>query len=260
MKSARNLPLSTNSRGFTLIELLVVIAIISILAAILFPVFARAREQARRASCQSNLKQIGIAMAMYTQDYDEAYPAGAMGGATDTASNRWYDVVNPYVKSKQQVWICPTAGPLVRYGGTEVAGYKYGGYAYNVGGASIQRDPYTGIANVRLGNGFGLNGGQYTPTDNPVKLSLVAMPAETILASDPSGIEHDEFPYRGDFLYGWHNIAYLPMLHGGPFDKSSAALIANPDGGGNYLYADGHVKYHQVTYMNANRRLFNVVK
>src|SRR3954449_5967067 len=60
--------------GFTLIELLVVIAIIAIMAAILFPVFAQAREQARKASCQSNLKQLGLGLAMYTQDYDETYP------------------------------------------------------------------------------------------------------------------------------------------------------------------------------------------
>lgn len=63
-------------RAFTLIELLVVIAIITLLAAILFPVFARARENARRSSCQSNLKQIGIGIAQYTQDYDEKMPLG----------------------------------------------------------------------------------------------------------------------------------------------------------------------------------------
>src|SRR5689334_5202516 len=68
--------------GFTLIELLVVIAIIAILAAILFPVFARARENARRASCQSNLKQIGLGIMMYTQDYDETFPRSAIGGFT----------------------------------------------------------------------------------------------------------------------------------------------------------------------------------
>jgi prepilin-type N-terminal cleavage/methylation domain-containing protein len=83
-------------RGFTLIELLVVIAIIAILAAILFPVFAQAREAARKTTCTSNLKQVGIAIMMYTQDYDESYPWGAsnLGATTIT----WYDLAEPYVK------------------------------------------------------------------------------------------------------------------------------------------------------------------
>ena len=83
-------------KGFTLIELLVVIAIIAILAAILFPAFARARENARRASCQSNLKQIGLGFAQYTQDYDEQYPPV---GAADASG--WANTLQPYLKSIQ---------------------------------------------------------------------------------------------------------------------------------------------------------------
>ena len=79
-----------NKKGFTLIELLVVIAIIAILAAILFPVFAKAREKARQTSCLSNLKQMGTATAMYVQDYDETFPSG----------ENLHDKVYPYLKSE----------------------------------------------------------------------------------------------------------------------------------------------------------------
>ena len=89
--------------GFTLIELLVVIAIIAILAAILFPVFARARENARRASCSSNLKQIGLGVMQYTQDYDESYPTRRRN--SDGAI--WSQLIQPYVKSTQ-LFKCPS--------------------------------------------------------------------------------------------------------------------------------------------------------
>src|SRR5919204_5425134 len=104
MRQARHKP------GFTLIELLVVIAIIAILAAILFPVFAQAREKSRAASCASNLKQIGLAYHMYAQDYDETIVPGANHNARykDTDPRCWwYGLLEPYVKN-EGVFRCPS--------------------------------------------------------------------------------------------------------------------------------------------------------
>ncbi|MGB9607192.1 MAG: type II secretion system protein, partial [bacterium] len=97
-------------RGFTLIELLVVIAIIAILAAILFPVFSRAREQARKTACLSNLKQIGNALLMYTQDWDERLPVCSTWCAWPDPNNnlQYYQRLQPYVKN-WQIWACPSA-------------------------------------------------------------------------------------------------------------------------------------------------------
>src|SRR6187401_2552257 len=98
-----------HKQGFTLIELLVVIAIIAILAAILFPAFARARENARRASCQSQLKQIGLGIAQYTQDYDEKYPLVYVcyDGTCNSDYQYWQGLVQPYMKSTQ-IFVCPS--------------------------------------------------------------------------------------------------------------------------------------------------------
>ncbi len=105
--------------GFTLIELLVVIAIIAILAAILFPVFARAREKARQASCSSNVKQLMLAVIMYKQDYDEKNvydrmattdaptPTGPYASTYSSNFYFWKDILDPYVKN-DQLWICPS--------------------------------------------------------------------------------------------------------------------------------------------------------
>lgn len=104
----------SNEKGFTLIEILVVIAIIAILAAILFPVFSRARENARRASCQSNLKQLGLGVMMYVQDYDGRFPLyrylddpGATCSGAGCTYEYWCQTIDPYIRNKQ-VWVCPS--------------------------------------------------------------------------------------------------------------------------------------------------------
>ncbi len=120
-------------KGFTLIELLVVIAIIAILAAILFPVFARAREKARQTSCLSNLKQFGLGLMMYAQDYDEMLPVRAYTGTdlvypngTTGTTYLWYHMLYPYLKNWQMMQ-CPSSSQ--RYDG----GYHpMGGYGGNV--------------------------------------------------------------------------------------------------------------------------------
>ena len=105
------------ARGFTLIELLVVIAIISILAAILFPVFARAREKARQASCQSNTRQLGLGILMYAQDSDETLPPTAASDGT-----LWPSLVNPYLRN-DKIRLCPSDSldTLNSYGLNEIA-------------------------------------------------------------------------------------------------------------------------------------------
>jgi len=114
------------TRGFTLIELLVVIAIIAILAAILFPVFARAREKARQASCLSNVKQLGLANLMYLQDYDETYPIGmtSVGFANGVSV---LERCEPYIKN-QQLSRCPSnAAGAVDFSAISGLGrYSYG--------------------------------------------------------------------------------------------------------------------------------------
>lgn len=137
-------PNRSNSRGFTLIELLVVIAIIAILAAILFPVFAQARAQARKVSSLSNIKQQDLALLMYAQDYDEAYICewpfnnfwGQTGPAAFDGNHTFHPYLNPYIKNKD-IWKAPGSGSEVVvsqnvYGTSDAQGWDSsltGGYA-----------------------------------------------------------------------------------------------------------------------------------
>lgn len=118
-------------RGFTLIELLVVIAIIAILAAILFPVFARAREKARQSSCLSNTKQIMLANLQYAQDYDEMFIPGALPYASPSNANEWFEILQPYINNTQ-IMTCPSSRSYPQGYGWN---YQNFGYYYNSHGS-----------------------------------------------------------------------------------------------------------------------------
>src|SRR3569833_3689325 len=161
-------------RAFTQIELLVVIAIIAILAAILFPVFARAREAARTTSCRSNLKQIATVFAMYAQDFDETMPPWRRV-ATFNLSDLYPNIVSPYIKNGVDpvtgnlgaVWACHSSkGSLTSVSNT---------YAYN----------YYGVGGTAPINGVGISS-SFAPFDGaayarPAALAVLGRPAETIL-------------------------------------------------------------------------------
>jgi prepilin-type N-terminal cleavage/methylation domain-containing protein/prepilin-type processing-associated H-X9-DG protein len=208
-------------RGFTLIELLVVIAIIAILASILFPVFARARENARRSSCMSNQKQIGLGVMQYAQDYDEKMPpvftctdADCNGSVVDY----WQTLVQPYLKSTQ-IFVCPSdSDPGSMYSST-VPSYKYS-YASNsvrilgnsdCDGATPITPPlmYASVA-----------GGK-----SPTSLAAIDEVATTILAVD-SKKDNAEVSV-------WTKT-----------DLCSGSTVANRHlDGTNFMFCDGHVKW-----------------
>ncbi len=205
-------------RGFTLIELLVVIAIIAILAAILFPVFAKAREKARQTSCLSNEKQLGLGFLQYAQDYDEFYPGRNIG---DKASN-WAYAIYPYVKSVG-VYQCPDAStPLDSY----VYNYRITNYIYT-GTATIGTPLAAFVASA---NTVVLFEGQGGPTAALGPLGTPRNPSTDPLAglNGDNGWEIGKScnsPYQVGI--SWHD---------------PAATQDSPMNRLNYLAADGHVK------------------
>jgi prepilin-type N-terminal cleavage/methylation domain-containing protein/prepilin-type processing-associated H-X9-DG protein len=129
-------------RGFTLIELLVVIAIIAILAAILFPVFARAREKARQSSCLSNVKQIMTGVMMYAQDYDEMLCPGAKPALAGGGNLWWTQLVEPYVKNTE-IFKCPSQQKE-----SHAIGWNYQEFGYTEGGLSYAFGWCTTLAEI----------------------------------------------------------------------------------------------------------------
>jgi len=212
--------INPSKQGFTLIELLVVIAIIALLAAILFPVFSRARENARKSSCANNLKQIGIGIAQYTQDYDEMFPlspTAAGGGASSFTTtivfgptggppDEWPGKVVPYIKSRQ-VFKCPSSTPS----------------SSNVAGTGDNALSYWAVGGLFA---------KWGPT--PVALADVATPAE-----EPIVYDNLDATYEGRVVFrpNWQSsTSYTPL--------TSFTLVRKPVhlDTENVLYADGHVK------------------
>jgi prepilin-type N-terminal cleavage/methylation domain-containing protein/prepilin-type processing-associated H-X9-DG protein len=220
-----------NRHAFTLIELLVVIAIIAILAAILFPVFARARENARRTSCASNLKQIGLGVMMYVQDYDETYPSADryLSGSTGNITYWYYDI-DPYVKNFQS-FVCPSSsqgyGPVANSYTWDQFNHSY----------------------VRAGN-YGANYlvMRYVSSVNypEVKIASIAAPASTYLIMDSGYYLISPYyintPYSYFYLPGGGGLG-VPKASGLPDRFVSDYNDGRHFQGVNVVFADGHVKW-----------------
>jgi prepilin-type N-terminal cleavage/methylation domain-containing protein/prepilin-type processing-associated H-X9-DG protein len=205
----------SRKRGFTLIELLVVIAIIAILAAILFPVFARAREAARKTACINNLKQLGTGVMMYAQDYDETMPSANFGTMASTpigASYGWsyiWAILDPYLKN-QGILACPSAtkklvGPAPQIN----VSYGYNEYVYD------QSRGYNSLA--------ALSNNQY----GVASLAIIADSRQTGIFNDWDSAGTGSVTYPTNFL--------------------ARNLLANDSmprhEGANFVYADGHAKF-----------------
>lgn len=222
-------------QGFTLIELLVVIAIIAILAAILFPVFAQAREQARKTVCLSNMKQVSLGVVMYTQDYDETYPVeretsfpncnydpgyGCQGfGSTtvvDPFGATWRYAVQPYIKNTQ-LFHCPDDTRNIGWS----EGYLDDTIYHCHGNSNVPND------NFHLS--YAYNGYEFD-NNNGTALASLGAPANIIMVLE----SRMEYPDLGLWNFPWDLS--------GVFGKSGAGAFNSHNGIMNWGFADGHVK------------------
>ncbi len=252
-------PSSTTRHGFTLIELLVVIAIISILAAILFPVFATARAKARATACLSNQKQIALGVLQYINDFDETMPLGKFGSTTNDTNRSatgsivydWRDAIYPYVKT-EQVFNCPD--DTINGVG---AGWQYD-YIFKTGAVYDHGGSYEGNASFYTTSPVTDQRGPLAlaPTST-IGLSHIDSPATLIFSADASGVNgkctpvfapkstnsprviaYDPMPISSARPWAW------PSLGDNYYNNASSNTLAgrHPAGMINVTLCDGHSK------------------
>jgi prepilin-type N-terminal cleavage/methylation domain-containing protein/prepilin-type processing-associated H-X9-DG protein len=210
-------------KGFTLIELLVVIAIIAILAAILFPVFAQARDKARAAACLSNAKQIALALTMYTNDHDGTYPTKWI--SRGSYALRWNQSLQPYVKNIG-VWSCPSHKVRLPYG-----------------------DPNSGGLWWDWGVSYGMNedgfGYWNQEAGFPINEAQIGYPAETMYCSETKDNDNTSRnpPYIGEDT--GRNAAVCPQGITKRFGHAAetGTVTGRHQGGYHAVFADGHAKW-----------------
>jgi prepilin-type N-terminal cleavage/methylation domain-containing protein/prepilin-type processing-associated H-X9-DG protein len=259
----------SKNAAFTLIELLVVIAIIAILAAILFPVFAQAREKARQVSCLSNTKQMAYAVSMYAQDYDEVLLLQANGLVTP--QRRWSDDIQTYVKNFG-IFICPSkpefqasgsipgyvnpsassSGPWCRGGGGyaynfNLGGSVFSGYLFEPKAMADLKNPagtFVICEASQLGNGsvFGSTVNVYTTDNyNPINWNKYEVNPSDYQVTPPSGWN----PTDPRANSGSTN--YVSSAGSDTSGNQSRRPVGRHNGGLNAVYADGHAKWSKIT-------------
>jgi len=240
--------------AFTLIELLVVIAIIAILAAILFPVFAQAREKARQTACLSNEKQIGLALIAYSQDFDEQmvrgwYGPGGFGSSNNYDKYKWMDAIEPFVKNAA-LFTCPDSPVGV---GADARG-KYIPYKQlGTNGTDSRTDDDRYYGSYAINSAYWGDGDRSRKgPSNEVPLAIVANPASTIWVADSNGGYQISWPDTGadpESVQKAGSIDYLCWNGHDINDKQEGAVVDRHHGMTNLIYCDGHAKAVALTFL-----------